>query len=42
VIHLALDKDAPELRQRESADEGKAIALPMVGELHHRYTRRAG
>jgi putative transposase len=39
--HLALDKDAPELRQRESADGGKVIALPMVGGLHHRYARRA-
>jgi transposase InsO family protein len=38
--HLALDKDAPELRKRESTDEGKVIALPMVGGLHHRYTRR--
>ena len=38
---LALDKDAPELRKRESADGGKVIALPMVGGLHHRYTRRA-
>jgi hypothetical protein len=40
--HLALDKDAPELRERESPDGGKVIALPMVGGLHHRYTRRAG
>ena len=39
--HLALDKDAPELRKRESIDEGKVIALPMVGGLHHRYTRLA-
>jgi len=39
--HLALDKDAPEPRTRESIDEGKIIALPMVGGLHHRYTRRA-
>ena len=38
---LALDKDAPELRTRESIDEGKVVALPMVGGLHHRYTRRA-
>jgi hypothetical protein len=27
--------------QRESDDGGKVIALPMVGGLHHRYTRRA-
>jgi hypothetical protein len=39
--HLALDKDAPESRERESIDGGKVIALPMVGGLHHRYARRA-
>ena len=39
--HLALDKDAPEPRQRESIDGGQVVALPMVGGLHHRYTRRA-
>ena len=39
--HLALDKDAPEHRERESTDGGKVIALPMVGGLHHRYARRS-
>ena len=39
--HLALDKDAPEHREHESPDGGKVIALPMVGGLHHRYTRHA-
>ena len=39
--HLALGKDAPEPRKRESTDGGNVIALPMVGGLHHRYTRRA-
>ena len=39
--HLALDKDAPEPRKRESIDQGKVIAFPMVGGLHHRYTRVA-
>ena len=39
--HLALDKDAPEPRERESTEGGNVIALPMVGGLHHRYTRRA-
>jgi len=39
--HLSLDKDTPEIRQRESPDGGKVIALPMVGGLHHRYARRA-
>jgi hypothetical protein len=27
--------------QRESIDGGKVISLPIVGGLHHRYTRRA-
>ncbi len=39
--HLALDKDAPKSRERESIDGGKVVAPPMVGGLHHRYTRRA-
>jgi transposase InsO family protein len=39
--HLALDKDAPEPRKRESTGGGNVIALPRVGGLHHRYTRRA-
>lgn len=39
--HLGLDKDAPEPRERETADGGKVVALPMVGGLHHRYSRRA-
>jgi putative transposase len=39
--HLALGKDAPEFRTPEPPDEGEVIALPMVGGLHHRYTRRA-
>jgi transposase InsO family protein len=39
--HLALDKDAPEQRERESTDGGKVVSLPMVGGLHHRYSRCA-
>jgi transposase InsO family protein len=39
--HLALDKDAPEPHRRESIEGGKVIAVPMVGGLHHRYTRCA-
>ncbi len=39
--HLALDKDAPESRERESIDGGNVIAIPMVGGLHHRYGRHA-
>jgi transposase InsO family protein len=36
--HLALDKDAPQPRERESTDGGNVVALPRVGGLHHRYT----
>src|SRR5579859_1185982 len=37
--HLALEKDAPE--PREVMREGRIIAIPQVGGLHHRYERRA-
>lgn len=37
--HLSLDKDAPE--PRAPISDGNVIAIPMVGGLHHRYTRRA-
>ncbi len=39
--HLSLCKDAPEPRSTEPIEMGKVVALPMVGGLHHRYTRRA-
>ena len=39
--HLALDKDAPDLRPIERPAEGKILQLPEVGGLHHRYLRRA-
>ena len=39
--HFALDKDAPEPRAVEPPDHGRIVALPLVGGLHHRYTRRA-
>ena len=39
--HLALDKDAPEPREREATNGGKVVALPMVGGQHHRYSRCA-
>jgi hypothetical protein len=37
--HLALQKDAPEPRKIMS--QGKIVAIPQVGGLHHRYERRA-
>jgi putative transposase len=39
--HLSLAKDAPTPRPVQAVTEGKVIALPEVGGLHHRYERRA-
>lgn len=39
--HLGLDKDAPEPRPLQTTDEGKIVAFPQVGGLHHRYERVA-
>jgi transposase InsO family protein len=39
--HLALDKDAPDLRPIELPAAGKIVQLPEVGGLHHRYIRQA-
>ena len=39
--HLGLEKDAPEPRAVELPEQGRVVALPQVGGLHHRYFRRA-
>jgi putative transposase len=39
--HLALDKDAPDLRPIELPALGQIVQLPEVGGLHHRYIRQA-
>jgi putative transposase len=39
--HLALDKDAPDLRPIQLPATGKIVQLPEVGGLHHRYIRQA-
>jgi hypothetical protein len=39
--HLSLAKDAPTRRRVQASDEGRVIAFPEVGGLHHRYERRA-
>jgi putative transposase len=39
--HLSVEKDAPEPRPVERLDEGRIVETPMVGGLHHRYTRQA-
>jgi transposase InsO family protein len=39
--HLSLKKDSPTPRRVQALTDGKVIALPQVGGLHHRYERRA-
>jgi putative transposase len=39
--HLSLEKDSPEPRLVERPDQGGIVETPMVGGLHHRYTREA-
>jgi len=39
--HLSLGKDAPEPRAVEPPELGRVVELPVLGGLHHRYTRRA-
>ncbi len=39
--HLSLERNAPAPRRVEHPSEGKVIAIPQVGGLHHRYTRAA-
>jgi len=39
--HLSLDKDTPERRAVQGPEEGKIVAFPQVGGLHHRYERLA-
>ena len=39
--HLSLEKDSPEPRPVERPDQGGIVEIPMVGGLHHRYTRLA-
>ncbi len=39
--HLSLEKDSPVPRKVEPPDQGKIVEFPMVGGLHHRYSRLA-
>ena len=39
--HLSLGKDSPEPRAIQSPEMGSVVVVPQVGELHHRYERRA-
>ena len=39
--HLALDKDAPDVRPVELPEAGRIVEIPEVGGSHHRYVRQA-
>ena len=39
--HLSLDRNSPIPREVEPPDDGDVIGIPLVGGLHHRYTRAA-
>ncbi len=39
--HRALNQDCPQPRPAEPPEHGNIIALPLLGGLHHRYTRQA-
>ena len=39
--HVSLDKDAPISRPVSLLGDGAVVAIPEVGDLHHRYERRA-
>jgi len=39
--HRSLNCDSPETRSIEAPDRGNIVALPLVGGLHHRYSRQA-
>jgi putative transposase len=38
--HLAIDKDAPDVRPVERSEVGRIVQVPEVGGLHHRYMRQ--
>ena len=39
--HLSLERNAPLPREVEPVGRGEVVAIPLVGGLHHRYTRVA-
>jgi transposase InsO family protein len=39
--HLSLNKDAPIPRRIAAPSDGRIVAIPQVGGLHHRYERQA-
>ena len=39
--HLSLNRNSPNPRDVEPREQGRVVAIPMVGGLHHRYRRAA-
>lgn len=39
--HLSLNKDAPIPRRIAAPSDGRIVAIPQVGGLHHQYERQA-
>jgi len=39
--HLSLNRNSPNAREVDPPENGKVIAIPQVGGLHHRYRRAA-
>ncbi|MCH7994907.1 MAG: transposase [Planctomycetes bacterium] len=39
--HLSLERNSPVPREIEPPQDGRVIAIPQVGGLHHRYRRAA-
>jgi hypothetical protein len=39
--HRSLEHDSPVPRAVQSPDNGKVIAIPLLGGLHHHYFRQA-
>ena len=39
--HLSLERNAPNPREVTPRSQGRVVAIPQVGGLHHRYTRAA-
>ncbi len=39
--HLSLGKNSPDRRAVEPPELGRIVAVPLVGDLHHRFERRA-
>ena len=40
-VHQSLEMDAPTGRKIHNTKDGKVVAVPHVGGLHHHYERRA-